>query len=102
MLSPEGRQVFPDFTVLDNLLMGGYLQNSERNEETLKTVYELFPRLKEREAQAAGPCPEANSRCWPSAVPLMGKPRLLMLDEPLYGTCPAGGERNLFTDPADP
>ncbi len=88
MLSPEGRQVFPDFTVLDNLLMGGYLQNSERNEETLKTVYELFPRLKEREAQAAGTLSGGEQQMLAVGRALMGKPRLLMLDEPSMGLAP--------------
>lgn len=88
VLSPEGRQVFPDFTVLDNLLMGGYLQNSERNEETLKTVYELFPRLKEREAQAAGTLSGGEQQMLAVGRALMGKPRLLMLDEPSMGLAP--------------
>lgn len=88
VLSPEGRQVFPDFTVLDNLLMGGYLQNSETNEETLKTVYELFPRLKEREAQAAGTLSGGEQQMLAVGRALMGKPRLLMLDEPSMGLAP--------------
>lgn len=88
VLSPEGRQVFPDFTVLDNLLMGGYLQNSETNEETLKTVYELFPRLKEREAQAAGTLSGGEQQMLAVGRTLMGKPRLLMLDEPSMGLAP--------------
>lgn len=88
VLSPEGRQVFPDFTVLDNLLMGGYLQNSETNGETLKTVYELFPRLKEREAQAAGTLSGGEQQMLAVGRALMGKPRLLMLDEPSMGLAP--------------
>lgn len=88
VLSPEGRQVFPDFTVLDNLLMGGYLQKKEANEEMLKTVYDLFPRLKERESQAAGTLSGGEQQMLAVGRALMGQPRLLMLDEPSMGLAP--------------
>lgn len=88
VLSPEGRQVFPDFSVLDNLLMGGYLQKPAVNGETLKTVYDLFPRLKERENQAAGTLSGGEQQMLAVGRALMGKPRLLMLDEPSMGLAP--------------
>ncbi len=88
VLSPEGRQVFPDFSVLDNLMMGGYLQTNETNQQTLETVYELFPRLKERAAQAAGTLSGGEQQMLAVGRALMGKPRLLMLDEPSMGLAP--------------
>jgi len=88
VLSPEGRQVFPDFTVRDNLLMGGYLQKNEVNKEMLKTVYELFPRLKEREAQTGGTLSGGEQQMLAVGRALVGKPRLLMLDEPSMGLAP--------------
>lgn len=88
VLSPEGRQVFPDFTVRDNLLMGGYLQKNKANEEMLKTVYELFPRLQERESQTGGTLSGGEQQMLAVGRALMGKPRLLMLDEPSMGLAP--------------
>ncbi len=88
VLSPEGRQVFPDFSVYDNLMMGGYLQTNEVNAETIKTVYELFPRLEERASQAAGTLSGGEQQMLAVGRALMGKPRLLMLDEPSMGLAP--------------
>ena len=88
VLSPEGRQVFQEFTVLDNLLMGGYLQKDATNQETLKNVFDLFPRLKEREQQAAGTLSGGEQQMLAVGRALMGKPRLLMLDEPSMGLAP--------------
>ena len=88
VLSPEGRQVFPEFSVLDNLLMCGYLQSKEANQQTLKTVYELFPRLEERSAQAAGTLSGGEQQMLAVGRAMMGKPRLMMLDEPSMGLAP--------------
>ena len=88
VLSPEGRQVFPEFSVLDNLLMGGYLQSKEANQQTLKNVYELFPRLEERSAQAAGTLSGGEQQMLAVGRAMMGKPRLMMLDEPSMGLAP--------------
>ena len=88
VLSPEGRQVFPEFSVMDNLMMGGYLQSKETNQQTLKTVYELFPRLEERSAQAAGTLSGGEQQMLAVGRAMMGKPRLMMLDEPSMGLAP--------------
>ena len=60
---PEGRHVFSDLTVLENLKIGAYLRRDSL-ESDLAWIYELFPRLKERSWQAAGTLSAANSRCW--------------------------------------
>lgn len=88
VLSPEGRQVFPDFSVLDNLLMGGYLQKPAVNGETLKTVYDLFPRLKERENQAAGTLSGGEQQMLAVGRALMSRPKIIMMDEPSLGLAP--------------
>ena len=78
--------------------MGGYLQNSERNEETLKTVYigcSASPKGGKLR-RLRGPCPEANSRMLAVGRALMGKPRLLMLDRPSMGLARAGGGKKSF------
>ena len=61
---PEGRGVFARMTVLENLEMGAFHRKDKDIDSDLDRVYELFPRLKERRTQLAGPCPEASSRCW--------------------------------------
>ena len=75
-LVPEGRRVFPDLTVVENLKIGAYLRKDDLSDD-LNWVYDLFPRLKERSWQAAGmnPCPAASSRCWPWAGPSCPAPR---------------------------
>jgi branched-chain amino acid transport system ATP-binding protein len=75
--------------VRENLQMGGFFADKARLETDLERVFGLFPRLKERGAlSAAAPCPAASSRCWPSAAALMGRPSLLLLDEPSLGLAP--------------
>ena len=88
ILSPEGRQVFPDFSVYDNLMMGGYNFTAEQNEETLKTVHELFPILQKREKQAAGTLSGGEQQMLAVGRALMSRPKLLMLDEPSMGLAP--------------
>src|SRR4051794_25339335 len=66
--SPEGRRCFQRMTVRENLELGAYLRRDSTIREDLDRVFELFPRLKEREKQKAGRCRAASSRCWRSAA----------------------------------
>lgn len=88
VLSPEGRQVFPEFSVRDNLMMGGYIYKDRENIKELEKVYELFPRLKEREGQPAGTLSGGEQQMLAVARALMTRPKLMMLDEPSMGLAP--------------
>ena len=69
VLVPEGRQLFPDMSVEENLEMGAYSPRArKRQKDNLERVYDTFPRLKERRKQRSPPSPAANSRCWPWAA----------------------------------
>ena len=88
-LVPEGRHVFPDLTVLENLKIGAYLRNDKENmEHDLNWVYELFPRLKERSWQAAGTLSGGEQQMLAVGRALMSRPKLLMMDEPSLGLAP--------------
>ena len=88
-LSPEGRRVFTDLTVEENLKIGAYLRNDKKEiEKDLKWVYELFPRLKERSWQFAGTLSGGEQQMLAVGRALMNRPKILMLDEPSLGLAP--------------
>ena len=86
-LVPEGRHVFPDLTVLENLKIGAYLRKDDL-EEDIRWVYDLFPRLKERSWQAAGTLSGGEQQMLAVGRALMSRPKLMMMDEPSLGLAP--------------
>ena len=88
ILSPEGRQVFPRFSVMDNLMMGAYLRPKTEIAESLQTVYDLLPKLKVRSGQLAGSLSGGEQQMLAIGRAMMGKPRMLLLDEPSLGRAP--------------
>ncbi len=88
-LSPEGRRVFTDLTVQENLKIGSYLRNDKKEiEKDLAWVYELFPRLQERSWQFAGTLSGGEQQMLAVGRALMSRPQILMLDEPSLGLAP--------------
>ncbi|MDO5445231.1 MAG: ABC transporter ATP-binding protein [Eubacteriales bacterium] len=86
-LVPEGRRIFPDLTVLENLKMGAYLRNDDISED-INWVYDLFPRLKERSWQAGGTLSGGEQQMLAVGRALMSKPKMIMMDEPSLGLAP--------------
>ncbi len=87
-LCPEGRRVFQQMTVRENLEMGGFCRPKEEIPASLENVYMRFPRLKEREKQVAGTLSGGEQQMLAMGRALMSKPKLLMLDEPSMGLAP--------------
>ena len=86
---PEGRRVFPNMTVLENLKIGAYLRNDKDEiEKDIKWVYELFPRLEERNWQLAGTLSGGEQQMLAVGRGLMSRPKMMMLDEPSLGLAP--------------
>jgi branched-chain amino acid transport system ATP-binding protein len=86
-LVPEGRRVFADLTVLENIKIGAYLRKDDLSED-IKWIYELFPRLKERSWQLAGTLSGGEQQMLAVARALMSRPKLIMMDEPSLGLAP--------------
>ena len=86
-LVPEGRRVFPDLTVLENIKIGAYLRNDDLAGD-IAWVYDLFPRLKEREWQLAGTLSGGEQQMLAVARALMSRPKVIMMDEPSLGLAP--------------
>lgn len=86
-LVPEGRKIFPDLTVLENLRIGAYLRNDDLTDD-LNWVYDLFPRLKERSWQAGGTLSGGEQQMLAVGRALMSRPKIIMMDEPSLGLAP--------------
>ena len=88
ILAPEGRQMFNEMSVKENLLMGAYLQDSASANQMFDTIFDLFPILKSRLKQPAGTLSGGEQQMLCIGRAMMSKPKLLMLDEPSFGLAP--------------
>jgi len=85
---PEGRRIFPNMSVRDNLVLGSYRRGKADRETNLERIFALFPRLRERMAQSAGTLSGGEQQMLAIGRGLMGNPRLIILDEPSLGLSP--------------
>ena len=85
---PEGRRIFPNLNVKDNLLLGSQVRGKERRSQNLARVVDIFPRLKERKDQLAGTMSGGEQQMLAMGRALMSRPRVLLLDEPSMGLSP--------------
>ena len=85
---PEGRKIFPNMSVRENLELGSYRRGRERRSANLERVFETFPRLRERSGQAAGTLSGGEQQMLAIGRGMMAEPRLLILDEPSLGLSP--------------
>jgi branched-chain amino acid transport system ATP-binding protein len=86
---PEGRRVFADLTVLENLRLGAYTRNDKQEiEDTLKMIYKRFPRLEERKSQHAGTLSGGEQQMLAMGRALMSHPKIILMDEPSMGLSP--------------
>ena len=87
-LCPEGRRIFQQLTVEENLEMGGYTRTKEENQESIQDVYKRFPRLKERYKQIAGTLSGGEQQMLAMGRALMSHPKTILMDEPSMGLSP--------------
>lgn len=85
---PQGRRLFPDLTVEENLLVGGWKRSGAARRSGLQTSYEMFPRLRERRRQRAGVLSGGEQQMLSIARALMRSPRVVLMDEPSFGLAP--------------
>jgi len=87
-LVPEGRRIFPDLSVLENLIVGGYSRPRTDQDENLASVYDVFPRLADRQSQLAGSLSGGEQQMLAFGRAMMSRPRLLLVDELSLGLMP--------------
>src|SRR3546814_19378288 len=101
-ISPEGRRIFPDMTVADNLKMGGFFLSKAQTQSDLEHVYGLFHRLRERANQSAGTMSGGEQQMLDLGGALMTKPKIFLLAEPTLGLPPSNLTQMFYIKPPPP